>query len=121
MMTRQRRSYERRNDVTRRHAGGRHRSTPAGMDVILGQQLYNRVRRLGFTSMASEGQTCMFEGGSPAAEAYRLTMEQLSDSCVATGEISAQEFADFLKRFSNPSCVMRQFLLMSVWARKPTA
>ena len=71
--------------------------------------------------MASEGQTCMFEGGWPAAEACRLTVEQLSDSYVATGEISAQEFADFLGLFSNPPCVMRQFLLMSVWAGKPTA
>ena len=62
----------------------------------------------------------MFEGGSPPAEAYRLTMEQLSSPCVATGEITAREFADFLALFSNPSCVMRQFLLMSVWARKLT-
>jgi hypothetical protein len=78
------------------------------------------VRELGFTSLASEGQTCMFQGGSPPAEAYRLTMEQLFAPCVATGEIGAQEFADFLALFSNPSCVMRHFLLMSVWARKPT-
>ena len=86
------------------------------MDVIFGQRLYGMMRDLGFTSLASAGQTRMFEGGSPNAEAYRLTMEQLSAPCVATGEISAQEFADFLVLFSNPSCVMRQFLLMSVWA-----
>jgi len=91
-----------------------------GMDVTLGQRLFGMVRSLGFTSMASEGQTCMFQGGSPAGEAYRLTMEQLSDPCVATGEISAQEFAAFLALFSDPSCVMRQFLLMSVWGRRPT-
>ena len=91
-----------------------------GMDVTLGQRLFGMMRHLGFTSLASEGQTCMFEGGSPAAEAYRLTMEQLSSPCVATGEITAREFADFLALFSNPSCVMRQFLLMSVWARKLT-
>src|SRR5262249_55045881 len=60
-----------------------------GMDVTLGQRLFGMVRNLGFTSLASEGQTCMFEGGSPAAEAYRLTMEQLSSPCVATGEITA--------------------------------
>ena len=36
----------------------------------------------------------MFQGGSPAVEAYRLTMEQLSAPCVATGEINAHEFAD---------------------------
>jgi SAM-dependent methyltransferase len=90
-----------------------------GMDVTLGQRLFSMVRELGFTSLASEGQTCMFQGGSPPAEAYRLTMEQLFAPCVATGEIGAQEFADFLALFSNPSCVMRQFLLMSVWARRP--
>lgn len=92
-----------------------------GMDLIFGLRLYSMVRDLGFTSLASEGQTCMFQGGGPRSEAYRLTMEQLQDPCVATGEINAQEFADFLALFSNPSCVMRQFLLMSVWGRRPGA
>jgi hypothetical protein len=40
-----------------------------------------------------------------------LTMEQLSNVCVATCEITAREFAEFLALFSSPSCVMRQFLL----------
>jgi hypothetical protein len=41
---------------------------------------------------------------------------------VATDEIiSAQESAEFLEVFRNPSCVMRQRrFLMSAWARKPT-
>ena len=90
-----------------------------GMDVTLGQRLFSMVRDLGFTSLTSDGQTRMFQGGSPAAEAYRLTMEQLSAPCVATGEINPHEFAEFLTLFSNPSCVMRQFLLMSVWGRRP--
>src|SRR5262245_29902086 len=80
-----------------------------GMDVTLGQQLFWYGRNLEFTSPASDRQKCMFEGGSPAAEADRLTMEQLSSPCVATGEIAAREFAYFVVLFSNPSCVMRQF------------
>src|SRR5262245_29916397 len=59
-----------------------------GMDVTLGQRFFGIVRNLEFTCLASDGQTCMFEGGSPAAEVYRLTMEQLSSPCVATGEIT---------------------------------
>jgi SAM-dependent methyltransferase len=96
------------NQVQRQH----------GMDLAYGLRLYNMVRELGFTSMGNEGQTRMFQGGSPDSEAYRLTMEQLRDSCVATGEISDQDYGDFLALFSNPSCVMRQFLLMSVWGRR---
>jgi SAM-dependent methyltransferase len=92
-----------------------------GMDLAFGLRLYSLVRDLGFTSLASEGQTCMFQGGEPRSEAYRLTIEQLQDPCVATGEINPREFADFLALFSNPACVMRQFLLMSVWGRRPGA
>jgi hypothetical protein len=33
--------------------------------------------------------------------------------------LGAHEFAEFLTLFSNPSCVMRQFLLMSVLGRRP--
>jgi hypothetical protein len=62
----------------------------------------------------------MFQGGSRCGS---LSTDHGPTLCppVATGEINAHEFAEFLTLFSNPSCVMRQFLLMSVWARRPPA
>ena len=90
-----------------------------GQDVHIGNRLLGILRAGGFDSLGVEGRTRVFQGGSPEVEFHRLTYRQLRDLILASGNVSAGEFDQFMALLDDKSFAFRFFLVMSAWGRKP--
>ncbi len=85
----------------------------------IGNRLLGILRAGGFDSLGAEGRTRVFQGGSPEVEFHRLTYRQLRDLILASGNVSAGEFDQFMALLDDKSFAFRFFLVMSAWGRKP--
>lgn len=90
-----------------------------GQDVSIGNRLLGTLRAGGFESLAAEGRTKVFQGGSAEMEFHRLTYRQLRDLILASGKVSTGEFDQFMALLDDASFAFRFFLVMSAWGRKP--
>ncbi len=92
-----------------------------GQDVNIGNRILGTLRSQGFASIAAEGRTRIFQGGSSEVEFYRLTFRQLRSLIVESGEVGEQEFDRFIALFDDKAFAFRFFLVMSTWGCKPRA
>lgn len=91
----------------------------SGVDVNAGRALYGELRALGLEEIGAEGRVFMARGGSPEAEVWRLTAEQVSERLVAAGLLSADEMARTLALMATPDFAWMEGLVMAGWGRKP--
>ena len=91
----------------------------AGVDVNAGRAVYGELRALGLEEIGAEGRVFMVRGGSPEAEVWRLTAEQVGERLVAAGLLSADEMARTLALMANPDFAWMEGLVMAGWGRKP--
>lgn len=90
-----------------------------GQDVHIGNRLLGLLRAAGFETLGAEGRARVFQGGSPEAEFHKLTYRQLCDLILTSGEVSADEFDQFMTLLDDKSFAFRFFLVMSAWGRRP--
>ena len=90
-----------------------------GVDFFFGARMFGILRALGFESLQAEGRAQIIRGGSPEAELFRLSWEQLKELVTGTGPATEQQFNDFLDLYDNRSFAWRADLRMSVWGRRP--
>jgi SAM-dependent methyltransferase len=88
-----------------------------GADAYAGQHLYGELHRLGLADVGAEGRVFMVRGGSPPAEVWRLTAEQVRPRLLAAGLLTAADMDQLLALMSDPAFVWMEGLVMAGWGR----
>ena len=83
----------------------------------LPEVLYN----LGFTEVEAEADAQIYNGGSPAAELYRLTWLQFRDQVLEKGILPANDFDSQLAKLSDPQYWVIAPLVIATRGRRPSA
>ena len=92
----------------------------AGTDPYAGRRLHGELRALGLSQVGAEGRVFMVQGGSPTAEVWRLTAEQVSPSIIADGLLSADDMARTLALLADPTFAWMEGLVMAAWGQRPS-
>jgi hypothetical protein len=90
-----------------------------GTTIYAGRRLYSELHALGLAEVGAEGRVFMVRGGSPPAEVWRLTAEQVRERVIEAGLLSAQEVDGVLALLGEPAFVWMEGLVMAAWGRKP--
>jgi SAM-dependent methyltransferase len=89
-----------------------------GTDPYAGRRGAGELRALGLTEVDAEGRVFMVRGGTPPAEVWRLTAEQVRPRLIASGLLSADDMARVVSLLANPSFAWMEGLVMATWGRK---
>ncbi len=90
-----------------------------GADAYAGRRLYGQLHALDLEDIEAEGRVFMVRGGSPNAEVWRLTAEQVADRVVQGGLLSGEEMGRVLTLLRDPAFVWMEGLVMAAWGRRP--
>lgn len=93
----------------------------SGTDPYAGRRLYGELGALGLAALGAEGRVFMVRGGSPPAEVWRLTAEQVSPRLVAEGLLTGDDMARTLALLADPAFVWMEGLVMAAWGQRPAA
>jgi SAM-dependent methyltransferase len=91
----------------------------AGGDANLGRRLYGQFHQLGLAAIGAEGRVFMVRGGSPQAEVWRLTAEQIREHVIDAGLMTASDMERLLQLLTDPEFVWMEALVMAVWGQRP--
>ncbi|HEX9038070.1 MAG TPA: class I SAM-dependent methyltransferase [Ktedonobacterales bacterium] len=90
-----------------------------GVDPYAGRRSAGELRAAGLGEVDAEGRVYMVRGGSPPAEVWRLTAEQLRPRLIAGGYLAEGDMAGVLALLADPSFAWMEGLVMATWGRKP--
>jgi SAM-dependent methyltransferase len=90
-----------------------------GVDPYSGRRGVGDLRALGLREVDAEGRVYIVRGGSPPAEVWRLTAEQVCPRITASGYLSEDEMTQILALLADPSFAWMEGLVMATWGRKP--
>jgi SAM-dependent methyltransferase len=90
-----------------------------GVDPYAGRRGAGELRALGLREVDAEGRVYIVRGGTPAAEVWRLTAEQVRPRIIASGYLSEDEMTQVLALLTDPSFAWMEGLVMATWGRKP--
>ena len=93
----------------------------AGGDLYYGRRLYGDVCALGLTEVEADGRAAMIRGGAPVASLRRLTLAQLRERVIASGQLSAADVDELGRLFDSPDALWLSETVIAVWGRRPTA
>jgi ubiquinone/menaquinone biosynthesis C-methylase UbiE len=93
--------------------------TGRGYDAALGRRLYQMVSTTGLVEVSSEGFTAMQLGGTPTAQFWRVTFEQLRDQVLERGLLSPSELEAYCTLLEQPGYRWLSATMMSAWGRRP--
>ncbi len=88
-----------------------------GATAYAGRHLYGEFHALGLTDIDAEGRVFMVRGGSPTAEVWRLTAEQVSERIVASDLLTQEEMTRVISLLADPAFVWMEGLIMATWGR----
>jgi SAM-dependent methyltransferase len=90
-----------------------------GVDPYAGRRGAGELRALGLSAVDAEGRVYIVRGGTPPAEVWRLTAEQVGPRIIASGYLSEDEMAQVLALLADPSFAWMEGLVMATWGRNP--
>jgi SAM-dependent methyltransferase len=90
-----------------------------GVDPYAGRRGEGELRALGLSEVDAEGRVYIVRGGTPPAEVWRLTAEQVRPRIIAGGYLPEEEMAQVLALLADPSFAWMEGLVMATWGRKP--
>jgi SAM-dependent methyltransferase len=91
----------------------------SGADLYLGARLPGMLAAAGLEEVGAEGRAVEFRGGSAESRFGKVSMEQLRPAILAQGMLTEDEFVRAVALYDEPSFLMRWFLTVSAWGRKP--
>ena len=94
-------------------------SEQAGIDYFIGRKIAGWVDALGLERIGAEGDTALFNGGSPWAVYWLETFKELRPRIVESGHISPEAFAEFDLHFRDPHYWTSVICFVATWGRKP--
>jgi SAM-dependent methyltransferase len=91
----------------------------AGVDQRVGRSLSRRLRSCGLADVQAEGRVLLWSGSNSGTTLMRLNAEQLRDRILSTGLVTAEEYAEDLKRIEDEAFEFRAPTLWTAWGRRP--
>jgi hypothetical protein len=91
----------------------------SGRDNFWARALPGLVAGQGLTEVGGEGDIALLHGGSPIAELFQLTGEQICDKMLAAGELSAERFEAALALLNDPTFWALAGASIAVWGQRP--
>jgi SAM-dependent methyltransferase len=92
---------------------------PSGRDCLWGRVLPALVAERGLADVGGEGDIALLRGGSPIAEFFQLTGEQMRDAVIAAGALSAERFDAGMALLDDPKFWALAGAGIAVWGRRP--
>lgn len=92
--------------------------TNTGIDSVCGRRLYGMFQRANLVNVQAEGRAFMRQGGTSGSEAWRLSLEHLASSMVATGLVTNGDIERHYSQLSNPNLLYLSPLLMATWGQR---
>jgi SAM-dependent methyltransferase len=90
-----------------------------GMDSAWARRVPALLQQLGLQQVGTDVDMPFFNGGSPAAEFWRLTAEQLLPQMEAQGLLTRQELAEATTLMRDPSVWLFGPAMVATWGRRP--
>jgi SAM-dependent methyltransferase len=90
-----------------------------GVNRRYGRLLPGLLRARGLSSVGTEAQLFMWQGGSVGIAMMRANLEQLRETMIEQNYITRQEFERDLAQLDDPDLLMPSSILWSVWGRRP--
>jgi 2-polyprenyl-3-methyl-5-hydroxy-6-metoxy-1,4-benzoquinol methylase len=90
-----------------------------GVDPYAGRRGVGELRALGLREVDAEGRVYIVRGGTPPAEVWRLTAEQVSPRIIADGYLSEDEMTQVVALLADPNFAWMEGLVMATWGCKP--
>lgn len=92
---------------------------PSGRDCFWARALPKLVAGQGLAEVGGAGDIALLHGGSPIAEFFQLTGEQIRDKVLAAGALSAECFEAALALLDDPTFWAFAGASIAVWGRRP--
>jgi len=90
-----------------------------GMDGAWARKVPGLLRKLGLEQVGTDVDVPFFQGGSPAAEFWRLTAEQLQPQMEAHGLLTRQALVEATTLMRDPSAWLFGPAMVATWGRRP--
>jgi 2-polyprenyl-3-methyl-5-hydroxy-6-metoxy-1,4-benzoquinol methylase len=91
----------------------------SGRDCLWARALPALVSERGLAEVGGEGDLALLHGGSPIAEFFRLTGEQMRDRVISAGALSAERFKAALALLDDPKFWAFAGAGIAVWGKRP--
>jgi SAM-dependent methyltransferase len=95
-------------------------SVTAGIDFFIGRKIPEWLDSLGFETVAGEGHTAQFNGGSHWAKYWIETVRELAPSLVKSGCVTDRMIEEFQARYRDAHYWTSVITFVANWGRKPT-
>lgn len=92
--------------------------TDRGFERRYGRLLFGRFRAHGLVSVGAEARMFMVQRGAPGAWLVRANYEQLRETMIGAGYITAQEFEEDLARLDDPDFLMPSSIMWTAWGQR---
>jgi SAM-dependent methyltransferase len=92
-------------------------SREQGIDYLIGRRLPATLERLGLQDIEATAETAIYNGGSPWAMYWRLTVGELRPRLVASGKLANASIDTFLDHCADPSWWTQTIAFTAVHAR----
>ena len=90
----------------------------SGVDLRYGRMLAGRLRAHGLRDVIAEGRVFMWPGRSTGAELTRANLEQLRNTLIESGRITAAELERDLVRLDDDDFLAPSPIMWSAWGRR---
>ena len=90
-----------------------------GVDQRFGRSLSRRLRSCGLVDVEAEGRVLLWSGSNSGTTLMRLNAEQLRDRILATGLVTAEEYAEDLRRLEDEAFELQAPTMWTAWGRRP--
>jgi hypothetical protein len=91
----------------------------SGRDCLWARALPEPVAERGLVDVGGEGDFTILRGGSPIAEPFQLTGEQMRDKVITSGALSAERFDAGLALLGDPKFWAFAGAGIAVWGKQP--
>jgi SAM-dependent methyltransferase len=92
---------------------------PSGRDALWARGLPGLVAGLGLRQVGGEGDFPVVQGGSPVAELYLVSAEQVREEIIRSGALSAKQFDQALELLKSPDFWALGGGGVAVWGQRP--
>ena len=91
----------------------------AGVDQRFGRSMSRRLRSCGLEDVTAEGRVLLWSGRNAGTTLMRLNAEQLRDRILATGLVTADQYAEDLRRIEDEAFELQAPTMWTAWGRRP--
>jgi len=94
---------------------------PSGRDGCWARTLPTLLAELRLSAIGAEGDFTILNGGSPMAEFFQVSAQQMRDEIISSGALNAERFDAAVTLLEDPKFWTFGCACVAVWGRRPTA